>query len=73
MLLGGFELLRRSWLRAFSKTSTGAFAVSLIAQSVGCGPHGKRDDPAGANARERKRFVKVPFRSTATTRSGWRR
>ena len=42
---------RRSWLRAFSKTSTGALAVSLIGtESMSRPPSASVSMPAGANA-----------------------
>ena len=64
----------RSWLRAFSKTSTGAFAVSLIAPECRLRPpwqacrSGRCERGASASASSRSRSA-----STATTRSGWRR
>ena len=53
----------RSWLRAFSKTSTGAFAVSLIGRECRLRlPWQACRSGRCAARRELKRFVKVPFR-----------
>ena len=64
---------RRSWLRAFSKTSTGVLAVSLMAGSVGSGSRGKRDYQAGPRQARaealRQGAVRVASRRSAVGRA----